>query len=552
MGTFQNKLARLLRKVVDRLEHNDSPVQEPTAAADPQGGTLVAVPVEEKSAAELYKEAEVAAKQETSNDVPAAEAPEPDMPETDMPKWYKPSLATSKSFNRYARQSMHEIPALPPSGLLSPKEPAKQESSVKAEAASSSPAEQAVTPSNPFKKMDWSRPTNKAEEDEERTFISTSFAVQSSESGKNRILQQSGEQDTAMDEPASLGEASLASEFRISQDVSMFAERSTSEVCMATADSFRSVAENPNTAPTTLNWLAGQVAAEVRAAVAANPSTPQETLRRLSNDEEADVRIKVANNRKAGSDILRLLSADKNKVVAGEARSMLVKKLKTCEMESTGANLLSTHKFKSTTNHVTTTHTSVDAIPAPPVSNNNTNVSSDKPAGEKQLKEIEPGVASGEWHALGSDPAKVAYKQQKDTVKDLKFNPAAVYNRSGPPAPERNIVSPTASDTIAFLAMVAARATTPPSRLLELAGHESENVRKAVAENIGCPPEAFILLVKDKAREVRLRLAENANCPLDVAKQLEHDADPFVSYEARKHLRRAGNIGHETNNIDVT
>lgn len=541
MGTFQNKLARLLRKVVDRLEHNDSPVPEPSpeAASTPSeakteahiNAPVLEAPSGEKSAAELYKEADV--------DKGASESED----SQEMPKWYKPSLATSKSFNRYARQSMHEIPALPPSGLLNSKEPAKET------------AESSGLSETPIKKMDWSRPTDKSEDEEGRTFISTSFAVQSSEGGKNRILPSGESAETAMDEPvtdAVFGEASLASQFRVSQDCSMFAERSTSDVCMATADSFRTVAENPNTAPTTLNWLAGQVSAEVRAAVAANPSTPQETLRRLSNDEEADVRIKVANNRKAGSDILRLLAADRNKVVAGEARSMLVKKLKTCEMDNTGANLLSTHKFKSTTNHVTTTHSSVDAIPAPPVNKKSGETTGESANAEQPLKDIEPGVASGEWHALGSDPAKVAYKQQKDTVKDLKFNPAAVYNRSGPPAPERNIVSPTASDTIAFLTMVAARATTPPSRLLELAGHESENVRKAVAENIGCPPEAFVLLVKDKAREVRLRLAENANCPLDVAKQLEHDTDPFVSYEARKHLRRAGSIGHETSNIDVT
>lgn len=321
----------------------------------------------------------------------------------------------------------------------------------------------------------------------------------------------------------------LVSDWQANDDNLVFSERKTSDLTIATEDSFRIVAENPNTPPTTLNWMAGQVSVDVRAAVAGNPSTPQETLRRLASDRSSEVRQRVANNRKAGSDILRQLSNDKNKVVAGEARNMLVKKLKTCEMESTGANLLTTHKFRPTANHVNSTHSSMQALPAPT---------------HLDGSPIEPTTGSGEWHALSSDDAKKAYVKQKDTVKDLKFNPASVYDRGGAPAPERNIVQPSPGDTIAFQTMVAARPTTPAARLIELAAHENEAVRRAVAENVATPPEAFAILAKDKAREVRLRLVENYSCPIDIVRQLESDLDPFVSYEARKIMRRAEHISN--------
>ncbi|MBK7748389.1 MAG: hypothetical protein IPI39_14145 [Candidatus Obscuribacter sp.] len=328
---------------------------------------------------------------------------------------------------------------------------------------------------------------------------------------------------------SSIIDSLLVSDWQAGDENLVFSERKTSDLSIATEDSFRIVAENPNTPPTTLNWMAGQLSVDVRSAVAGNPSTPQETLRRLASDRSSDVRQRVANNRKAGSDILRLLSNDKNKIVAGEARNMLVKKLKTCEMESTGANLLSTHKFRPTTNHVTATHSSMQALPQPT---------------HLDGSPIEPTTGSGEWHALNSDDAKKAYVKQKDTVKDLKFNPASVYDRGGAPAPERNIVQPSPGDTIAFQTMVAARPTTPAARLIELAAHENEAVRRAVAENVATPPEAFAILAKDKAREVRLRLVENYSCPIDIVRQLENDLDPFVSYEARKIMRRAEHISN--------
>lgn len=72
--------------------------------------------------------------------------------------------------------------------------------------------------------------------------------------------------------------------------------------------------------------------------------------------------------------------------------------------------------------------------------------------------------------------------------------------------------------------MVAARPTTPAARLIELAAHENEAVRRAVAENVATPPEAFAILLKDKAREVRLKyLVENYSCPIDIVRQLEND-----------------------------
>lgn len=477
METFQNKLARLLRKVVDRLE--SSGTQEPVAG---QSAEEVQAPASPLSAIEDSPQTNTAPIYVANAVSQEAERSGPSEPE---------SLAEcekmSRSFSRFARPGAGEITALPPSSLPS---------------------------------------------------LSQDKGLQSF--GVSQENQQGISIDKTihdMDEPEP-GESLFVSDFHIDQESLVFTERATSEVCLATSDSFRQVAENPHTASTTLNWLAGQLSAEVRAAVAGNPSTPQETLRRLAGDDDADVRIKVANNRKAGSDILRQLANDKNKVVAGEARSMLVKKLKTCEMDNTGANLLATHKFKPTGNHLTTTYSSLDAVPSG--ESGTTNAASD----------IDKGTASGEWHALNTDVAKSAYKQQKDTVKDLKFNPAGVYNRTGPQNEERNIVSASANDTIAFLTMVAARPTTPPSRLLELAHHENESVRKAVAENVGSPSEAFFLLSRDKAREVRLRLAENSSCPLDVARQLENDVDPFVAYEARKHLRRTSQTsGMESSDV---
>ncbi len=481
METFQNKLARLLRKVVDRLESNGT--QEPVAG---QSSEEVQAPAAAHGALDDASQAN-AAPIYVANAVPQeTERFSPSEPDS-----LDESERMSRSFSRFARPGAGEITALPPSSLPS----LSQDKGLQ------------------------------------------SFGVSQE---KQKDLQRDMSIDKTihdMDEPEP-GESLFVSDFHIDQESLVFTERATSEVCMATSDSFRQVAENPHTASTTLNWLAGQLSAEVRAAVAGNPSTPQETLRRLAGDDDADVRIKVANNRKAGSDILRQLANDKNKVVAGEARSMLVKKLKTCEMDNTGANLLATHKFKPTGNHLTTTYSSLDAVSTG--ENGTTNAASD----------LDKGTASGEWHALNTDVAKSAYKQQKDTVKDLKFNPAGVYNRTGPQNEERNIVSASANDTIAFLTMVAARPTTPPSRLLELAHHENESVRKAVAENVGSPSEAFFLLSKDKAREVRLRLAENSSCPLDVARQLENDVDPFVAYEARKHLRRTSQTsGMESSDV---
>lgn len=521
METFQSKLARFLRKLVERLESSGAEKPAKLEMADKvKADNVEADKVQENFADSPSLEpvpdqavAAVAATQtapylESGQYKESKAAMAASESQNEKTYDFEPARV-SKSFSRFARPNPGEVTALPPSSL--------------------------------------------PELQEKKGIPVLNFAISESK--------EKGSTENEMDEPgadhsrknlsgireSATNESMLVSDFHLESETltGNHPKLGDSQESTATEQSFRQVAENTHTPPTTLNWLAGQIHAEVRAAVASNPSTPQDTLRRLAQDQDAGVRAKVAANRKTGTDILRQLSNDRNKVVASEARSTLVKKLKTCEMDNTGANLLATHKFRPTNNQVTSTYTALEAIKPP-------QVSSDQPnqTGTQEAASAAPGAVSGEWHTLESDSAKVAYKQQKDTVKDLKFNPAGVYNRNGPQGIERKIVQASATDTIAFLTMVAARHSTPPSRLLELASHESESVKKAVAENYATPPEAFQILARDAAREVRLRLVENPNCPIEVARQLENDVDPFVAYEARKQLRRT-NLGTVTGDFDI-
>ena len=136
-----------------------------------------------------------------------------------------------------------------------------------------------------------------------------------------------------------------------------------------------------------------------------------------------------------------------------------------------GHNLLSDHKFKTTSNHLVASYTDLDAI-------------------SLEMDNRSPNT----WLSLNSEGAIKAYKKQKDTVKDVKMNLSA-HNPNGPKrnSPIVNITpNATASETIAFLKLVAGRISTPPGRLKELAEHNNEEVRAAVAENVNLPSEAFL------------------------------------------------------------
>ncbi|MBX9938667.1 MAG: hypothetical protein K2Y32_05410 [Candidatus Obscuribacterales bacterium] len=517
METFQSKLARFLRKLVDRLESSGSDKPEKLEVAEKVEETLADSPSQDyaQKTSTYIVGAHVSSTENCANEQNIESKEDSTKAENHSEKTYDFEPArVSKSFSRFARPNPGEVTALPPSSL-----PELQEK--KGPPVINFAISESKQKSNAENEMD------EPGADHSRKNLSSTRESSIRDSVNN--------------------ESMLVSDFHLESETltGNHPKLGESQESTATEQSFRQVAENTHTPPTTLNWLAGQIHAEVRAAVASNPSTPQDTLRRLAQDQDAGVRAKVAANRKTGTDILRQLSNDRNKVVAAEARSTLVKKLKTCEMDNTGANLLATHKFRPTNNQVTSTYSALEAIKPP-------QLSSDQPnqTGTKEAASAAPGAVSGEWHTLESDSAKVAYKQQKDTVKDLKFNPAGVYNRNGPQGIERKIVQASATDTIAFLTMVAARHSTPPSRLLELASHESESVKKAVAENYATPPEAFQILARDAAREVRLRLVENPNCPIEVARQLENDVDPFVAYEARKQLRRT-NLGTITGDFDI-
>jgi hypothetical protein len=146
------------------------------------------------------------------------------------------------------------------------------------------------------------------------------------------------------------------------------------------------------------------------------------------------------------------------------------------------------------------------------------------------------------WLSLNSEGAIKAYKKQKDTVKDVKMN-LGPYYQNGPKrtTPQVNITpNATASETIAFLKIVAGRISTPPGRLKELAEHSNEEVRTAVAENANLPVDAFLQLSKDAVSTVKLRLIDNSNCPTEVLATLQNDSDPYVAFEAKNALKRLG------------
>lgn|GEM_PF-608285 len=314
----------------------------------------------------------------------------------------------------------------------------------------------------------------------------------------------------------------LAAQWQCTPDHTLASESSPNE------ESFKNAAENISTSPATLAWLSSLVSPEVRASVASNEKTPPETLRKLANDVDSSVRLSVASNLSTPIDVLRTLTRDTSKLAASEAQSALSARGDVVEAQRNSHNLLFNNRFNPTSNQITASYTTLDAV-APGGLND----------GSK---------ADSEWQSLNTDGAKQAYIQQKDTVKDLKFN--ASVNSNGPRKPlpsyhaafDKPPEGASPAEVNAFYKMVATRLSTPPGKLLELAASESVEVRAAVAENLNAPMEAFILLAKDSQAQVKLRVIDNCNCPSQVLEDLKEDQDPYVGYEAKNQLKRLQNI----------
>ncbi len=321
----------------------------------------------------------------------------------------------------------------------------------------------------------------------------------------------------------------LAAQWQCTPDDTLIGSNSS-----PTEESFNRAAENVSTSPATLAWLSSLVSPEVRAAVAANQKTPPETLRKLANDIDNTVRLSVATNSNTPSDVLHNLTRDASKLTASEAQAALCARGDVVEAERKSHNLLTNNRFNPTSNHLIASYTSLDAVMPDGIND-----------GSKADSE-----AGRDWQSLNSTGAQRAYKQQKDTVKDLKFNPS-VSNTNGPRQTAKELTPHSAFDSppenaspqekIAFLKMIATRLSTPPMKLAELAENESIEIRAAVAENINTPPEAFLLLAKDSQAQVKLRVIDNSNCPSQVLEMLKDDQDPYVGYEAKNQLKRIQN-----------
>jgi len=341
------------------------------------------------------------------------------------------------------------------------------------------------------------------------------FSESSKSEGQTRLYSGCSEEEPTL----------LAAQWQCTPDDTLIGSDSS-----PTEESFKRAAENVSTSPSTLAWLSSLVSPEVRASVAANQQTPPETLRKLANDVDNTVRLSVATNPNTPSDVLRNLTRDASKLTASEAQSALCARGDVVEAERKSHSLLSNNRFNTTSNHLVASYTSLDAVVPDGIND-----------GSK---------ADSEWQSLNTDGAQKAYKQQKDTVKDLKFNPS-VSNPNGPRdiakelRPHSAFDSPpenaSPQDKIAFLKMIATRLSTPPTKLTELAQNESIEIRAAVAENINTPAEAFAILAKDSQAQVKLRVIDNSNCPTQILEMLQEDQDPYVGYEAKNQLKRIQN-----------
>lgn len=298
-----------------------------------------------------------------------------------------------------------------------------------------------------------------------------------------------------------------------------------------TEETFRKAAADNSTSPAQLAWLATLVSPEVRVSVAGNEKTPAETLRKLANDADNSVRLAVASNKTSPIDVLHSLARDSSKAVSIEAEAELAARGDHSELEKKSHELLANNRFNSTSNSLVASYTNLDALKL-------------EPMGTQPGDEINRTEG---WNALNSEGAQKAYIQQKDTVKDLKFNANNHGNGPRKPALPPMVLEPpkgaSPEETLAFFRMLATKLSTPPTKLVELARHESMDVRAAVAENVSTPLEGFRILAEDNHSQVKLRVIDNSSCPLSIIEILAQDSDPYVAYEAKNQLKRL-NPGH--------
>jgi hypothetical protein len=313
----------------------------------------------------------------------------------------------------------------------------------------------------------------------------------------------------------------------------------TSDDSRETEATFRNAAANNSTSPAQLAWLATLVSPEVRVSVAGNAKTPAETLRKLANDADNNVRLAVATNPATPIDVLRNLVRDSSKAVSIEAETALAAKGDLSAVEKKSHELLANNRFNSTSNSLVASYTTLDALKIEatnPVDNS-------LGGSNAQAMAAPPGItASGDsWRALTTDTAQKAYIQQKDTVKDLKFNAPALNGPKKQVMPTVSLETPEGAapeEILAFHRMLATKLSTPPTKLAELAAHENMEVRAAVAENVSTPAEGFQILAEDKHSQVKLRVLDNSSCPMSIIETLCNDSDPYVAYEAKNQLKR--------------
>ncbi len=499
MGSFKDRIIRLLKNIVEEAEREKDTEAQKALARQASNPASIATDVNADVNIEARPEAEDKTNSDTQTTI------------HNLLHQGKDSLST-----RFLSAGQPEIVALPPSTLSRDAANLVDPSFARSQLDSSwhhVDAIKAEVDKNEAKKSKLKKGESKRSK--EFDFSDPDKSDRDKSEGQTRLYSGYSEEEPTL----------LAAQWQCTPDDTLIGSNSS-----PTEESFNRAAENVSTSPATLAWLSSLVSPEVRASVAANLQTPPETLRKLANDVDNTVRLSVATNPNTPSDVLRNLTRDVSKLTASEAQSALCARGDVVEAERKSQNLLTNNRFNPTSNHLIASYTCLDAVMPDGIND-----------GSK---------ADSEWQSLNSDGAQKAYKQQKDTVKDLKFNPS-VSNPNGPRNTAKELTPHSAFDSppenaspqekIAFLKMIATRLSTPPAKLTELAENESIEIRAAVAENINTPAEAFALLAKDSQAQVKLRVIDNSNCPTQILELLKDDQDPYVGYEAKNQLKRIEN-----------
>jgi hypothetical protein len=85
-----------------------------------------------------------------------------------------------------------------------------------------------------------------------------------------------------------------------------------------------------------------------------------------------------------------------------------------------------------------------------------------------------------------------------------------------------------------FLKILATRSDTPAAVLAQLARHESDNIRVAVARNIDTPPDVMSVLANDNNYYVRTEIASNPSTPSIVLNRIAVNMTRYSSDETQK------------------